>query len=95
MIRVTRIAAAPSRLCTAEAARGTPLPAVTPTAAGSTRSRPRTHMYRPTAVWNATAAASREVRNSVRPMEASRCGAIANSMLLPAGLWATGTTWLP
>ena len=46
-----------------EAARGTPLVAVVPITAGRTRSRPRAHMYRPTAVWKARAAASRLVMN--------------------------------
>src|ERR1039458_9228525 len=56
--------ARPVTLCASDAAFGMLLPPVRPSAAGSTFSRPRAYMYRQTTLWNASAAANSDVRNS-------------------------------
>ncbi len=60
----TAITARPVTLCASDAALGMLLPPVRPSAAGSTLSRPRAYMYRQTTLWNASAAANSDVRNS-------------------------------
>ncbi len=70
------------------------LPPVRPSAAGSTFSRPRANMYRQTQLWNASAAANSEVRNS-------HCAACDSRLLPPRPNSSPGpcaaaaaTTWL-
>ena len=84
--------ASPVALWASEAALGMLLLPVLPSPPGSTPSRPRANAYRQTALWNASAAANKLVRNSH--------WAACDSTLPPrpnisAGPWAlaAATTW--